>query len=253
VSDADFDTATVQANLCAWLTGNGFGTLDHGALDLAMQHIELHAIQPTPPEAEISLLAPEAPCLLEPCRAAGVAFALRALALYRIEAEQDLVGLVRALDSMASELSKVEGGNAFELLRFAYRQHEQLRGRGTGSTVDREFLDLACRAPAEVFVGLTGLRDRTESLATVLRTYVESHAAPKTTGGRPAQALLVALTQYLHAGGFTYSEITELLPDGVAGEGEAAEERVRKRAKSPDQRLLVTHPRAAPNGGNKPP
>jgi len=254
VGDPGFGTAAVQARLFDWLKANGFAREGHDALDVAMQHIELHAVQPTPADVEPSSLQVEQLCLLEPCRAAGAAFALRELMLHRIEAEQDLAGLILALDTMASALRKIERSQALDVVRLARQQHEQLQRllRNERGAVDGEFLDVACRAPVELFVSLTHVRDRSESLAAVLRTYADSHAAEEATGGRPAQALLVALTQHLDSGGFTYAEIAELLPDGMGGKSEAVE-RVRKRAKSADRRKLVAHPRRGREAGNKPP
>lgn len=240
--DPGFDAAAAQTRLRDWLFESSIVEEGVDAIDIAMQHIELHAMQPTPPDAEPSPLKNAVePCLRNPCRAAGVSFALFEVSLYRIEVEQGLVPLIRALDSLAVQLREVADGAALDVLRLAHKHYGQLRDVTTRSLDD--FVHVAWRAPAGVFAEVVRLRERTESVSVVLRTYLESHAAEAATGGRPAQSLLAALTQHLHSAGFTYAEIASLLPDGIAGDPKAAAERVRKRAKGADRRRLVAHPR----------
>jgi hypothetical protein len=242
IDDPGFDAAAVQTTLRDWLLEKRIVEDGPDAIDIAMQHIELHAMQPTPPDAEPSPLKNVVgPCLLSPCRAAGVSFALFEVTVYRIEMEQGLVPLIRALDSLAVQLGEIAGGAAIDVLRIAHKHYGKLRDVTVRYPDD--FVHVAWRAPAGVFSDIARLRDRTESVSVVLRTYLDSHAAEPATRGRPAQSLLAALTQHLDSGGFTYAEIASLLPDGIAGDPKAAAERVRKRANGEDRRRLVAHPR----------
>jgi hypothetical protein len=251
MADPGFEVSDAQQRFFDWLVAGGFANSDMQALDAAMNHIELHAIQrgtePGPIAAET--------CLVEPCPAAGVALALYETTVYRIEAAHDLIGLIRGLDNLGDELARVERGPATEVMTRALQQHDQFQALVSSgkALLDRDYFDVACRAPAELFRALDALRERAGHLAQVLRTYVDSPAANAPTGGRPEQTLLVAVTQHLRAGGFTYAEIADLVPDGIGGGADAAQERARKRAKSEDRRRLVPHPQAGHDTGNKPP
>jgi len=252
-NDPGFDVSAVQDALLAWLVTNGFAEAGVDASDAAMSHIELHAMQRTPADAEPSREVLTKPCALVPCRALGVALALWEITTYRLDLGRDLVALIRAVDTLRQELARVESLSVSNMLEPARREYARLNvfKRATPGLVDADYFDMVCRAPVEILLGITSTRSRAESLLEVLQTYVDSSAADGARPGRPSQALLAGVTQHLYANDFTYGEIANMVSDGTAGDAEAAWQRVRKRAKGPDQRRLMLH--APPEaGGNKP-
>ncbi len=77
-----------------------------------------------------------------------------------------------------------------------------------------------------------GAQETREAARSYLQWFHKCIAQPKKKKGRPVNAILIAVTQQLRrVGAFKFSEIAQLIPDGIGGKPEEAVDRAKKRMK----------------------
>ena len=179
-------------------------------------------------------------CKKQPCRIWGLCLALYELVQYRdelkvaapfIEAADQTENLRRAILDAG-----VNYHETFEWFRTQSLEHHRLDSE-FDLGLPRHNHNLLCKRPQQILVSLTALEVLVEHFEGELRELTFSFELQQSNHEKRSSLLLTAVYQQLKRGGITYSEIAELVPDELGKKG--ADERVRKRVKSPNACSLV--------------
>jgi len=186
-------------------------------------------------------------CNASPCKIEGVS-----LALYEIEYQTDLRKVSRVETVLNLEKLAAVMRIGYDQVA-AIQQHSEpeiahaARAATTSATTLPDAATRWGERPMRCIEEFVQVFRSIDALARETRAELVSQAihVPSGTRGRPRLVLLDAITWHLRRAGFTLAEIADLVPDGVPGNDdptiarEAAELRVRYRAKNDDRRYAV--------------
>jgi hypothetical protein len=226
-----------------WLDVHAIST-DAEPTSAALEHVLLHGIAQGPH------------CADNPCRAAGVSFALREACEYAIQVSQAThVPLAAGLDLFVRDLDRARRrlDSAFARVHSAMKarhEHEAAVAHG----LDFHNHDVMCVQVGEFPPAVDRLRAQTLDLAAALRDLCPCRQLREggQAAGRPRERILTAVIQHLAAGGFAPAEIADVvvLDAGRPATSKVRQRsarqaliaRIRRRAALPDERGVFPYP-----------